>query len=199
MSMVVINVLCLVVGTAAGGPARADVAIRFYDYVRLRPELLARAQELVREIYRDIDVNIRWADTVRPSDSTSTSAPIVDGGELVVNVVDDAMARSLGLAAGIVGTAAVSAEAPGRIAYVVFGRVRRAALQSGTSVGEMLALVVAHELGHLLLPQGSHSASGVMRAQWDLDDLRRDSGRFTFTPMQADTIRQRVQHVHDAK
>jgi hypothetical protein len=110
----------------------------------------------------------------------------------VVKVLNQRMARRLGVPTDVVGAAAMSDEGQGRIAYVLFDRVRQAADLADASLTEMLALVVAHELGHLLLPVGSHSASGVMRARWDLNELRLDSGRFEFTPMQAETIRQRV-------
>lgn len=50
---------------------------------------------------------------------------------------------------------------------------------------EILAHVIAHEIGHLLLGRG-HAVSGIMRARW----TRRDwelvgQRRFNFTPEQA--------------
>jgi hypothetical protein len=54
----------------------------------------------------------------------------------------------------------------------------------------VLAYVMAHEMGHLLLPPGAHSPSGIMRPDWDGDDLRHiASGSLQFTPAQANAIR----------
>ena len=48
-----------------------------------------------------------------------------------------------------------------------------------------LALVLAHEIGHLLLPEYSHAPSGLMRAHWEgrVDNIP------SFIPAQATTIR----------
>ena len=46
-------------------------------------------------------------------------------------------------------------------------------------------MVIAHEVGHLLLPNDSHSAAGIMRADLSLSSLLRQG----FTPRQSATIR----------
>jgi hypothetical protein len=49
---------------------------------------------------------------------------------------------------------------------------------------------MAHEIGHLLLGSNSHSATGIMRAQWSRKDLQRASLEILrFTPAQAERIR----------
>ena len=56
----------------------------------------------------------------------------------------------------------------------------------------VLAHAMAHEIGHLLLPYG-HSATGLMRAEWDRKDLRLAvHGRLNFTAEQATLIRIRL-------
>ena len=45
---------------------------------------------------------------------------------------------------------------------------------------------MAHEIGHLLLAESSHSPAGLMRAAWDKEDLRAlMRGRLSFTAPQA--------------
>jgi hypothetical protein len=57
----------------------------------------------------------------------------------------------------------------------------------------VLAYAIAHEIGHLLLPEPAHSPFGIMRADWDGDDLRHiASGSLQFTAGQADAIRAKV-------
>ena len=57
-----------------------------------------------------------------------------------------------------------------------------------SNVGYLLGVVVAHEVGHILLPAYSHSPSGIMRANWE--------GRLIdipgFTKVQAATILMRL-------
>jgi hypothetical protein len=184
-------------GAAPGTPD--GITIRMYDYARLKPGILVRTQTEVGRIYRGIGVDIHWAETIRETDLATTAALDVDPAELLVMLLNDRMASRAGMPTDVVGSAATSEDGPGRIAYVMVDRARRAAGQSALGLDDVLALVVAHELGHLLLPHGhlllphgSHSASGVMRANLDLKDLPYDRGRFEFTPMQGETIRQRV-------
>jgi hypothetical protein len=48
---------------------------------------------------------------------------------------------------------------------------------------------MAHEIGHLLFPYG-HSATGLMRADWDAKDLRLAmGGELNFTADQVELIR----------
>jgi hypothetical protein len=55
---------------------------------------------------------------------------------------------------------------------------------------DVMGLVMAHEIGHLLLPYG-HSRTGLMRPSWDIGDLQSTHNRshFAFTPEEADIIR----------
>jgi hypothetical protein len=49
-----------------------------------------------------------------------------------------------------------------------------AALSRNTGVdgGVLLGIVMAHEIGHVLLNSNSHSAQGIMVARWRAEDLR---------------------------
>lgn len=90
------------------------------------------------------------------------------------------------------GFAAVAA-AEGRVAYVLYDRVQAAARLCQCAASDVMSVVVAHELGHLLLPRGDHSAVRIMRKQWHGAELRRMNRRpVRFTPAQAEQIRRRL-------
>jgi hypothetical protein len=61
---------------------------------------------------------------------------------------------------------------------VFYGRVAAAVAERPISISVVLAHVISHELGHLLLPPNSHSPFGVMRRAVDLEhpSLRRFTG-----------------------
>ena len=61
-------------------------------------------------------------------------------------------------------------------AYVYYQLVKSAAERHTHHVGTVLGMVIAHELGHLLLPPNSHAFAGIMRA--DLDLTSRKPGQF---------------------
>jgi hypothetical protein len=59
----------------------------------------------------------------------------------------------------------------------------------------ILALVVAHEIGHVLLPPPAHSTAGIMQAPWDRQAMdHADDHQLLFTPRQGELIRQRLDH-----
>jgi hypothetical protein len=56
--------------------------------------------------------------------------------------------------------------------------------------------VMAHEIAHLLLGTNSHAAEGIMRAQWQREELLSASkGELLFTPGQSRVMRQRLSSV----
>jgi hypothetical protein len=73
----------------------------------------------------------------------------------------------------------------GATAKIFFHQVEDLALRSHVDVGRLLAYVVAHEIGHLLLPRMPHSLTGVMKADWDPDTVREAAaGSLAFTGSQ---------------
>jgi hypothetical protein len=58
--------------------------------------------------------------------------------------------------------------------------------------GDLLGLVVVHELGHLLLGKDSHSSEGLMRARWEAAELREAAkGNLLFAKGEAERMRVR--------
>jgi hypothetical protein len=85
---------------------------------------------------------------------------------------------------------------PGGRAYVAYGRIKQFIADSEKwryptlDTKQVLAYIIAHEVGHLLLPAGSHSPGGIMRAQWRSIDLKlMATANMTFTPEQAKLIK----------
>lgn len=68
-----------------------------------------------------------------------------------------------------------------------FAQLQRKALSS------VLALVIAHEIGHALLPFPAHTTNGIMQAEWDhqaLDQL--EEHELLFSAHQGELIRQKL-------
>jgi hypothetical protein len=179
--------------TAAAAGERATVTLRIHDYVALPKRPLARTQSMVSAYYRAINVDTKWRSVMQPlrQPSTSYDAALFDVRDLTVIILSRSMALEKVLPEGAVGSAPIDAAANGRIAYVLYDRVVAAALGAGWDPVDFMSVVIAHEIGHLLLPRGSHTADGLMRGHWEIDDLRRvDRRTLTFTDGQAELMRQ---------
>ena len=59
------------------------------------------------------------------------------------------------------------------LATVYADRVASVARGAGIDSRRVLGLAIAHEIGHVLLNSNTHAVSGLMRADWSRNDLRR--------------------------
>ncbi len=93
----------------------------------------------------------------------------------------------------VVGVAPGTLEVRGKFALVFYDRIRAYSAELGLEASQMLGHVIAHELGHLLLPHEAHSLVGLMRPAWDKAQVTGAvRGLLAFTPDQADLIRARL-------
>jgi hypothetical protein len=84
--------------------------------------------------------------------------------------------------AAALGVAPAPGSARGNIAYAFYGRIGDFAATHRVEIGPILGSVIAHELGHLLLPQGSHSRTGLMSSNWDVHRAQQAAmGLLTFS------------------
>jgi len=202
----------MVVGlTGLAQPAAADpiptltINLQVPRHVNVPLNIVALARDEVTRIYRDAGVKIIWINAASSGNrsllpqSSGTSDP---GFALVVlprEMTDAMTVATEAVATEALGVAIGTREHRGRMAYVFYSRVERIArthLNMSRQVERddiytliVLAHAMAHEIGHLLLPYG-HSATGLMRADWNSTDLNLAlDGRLNFTSEQAELIR----------
>jgi hypothetical protein len=78
-------------------------------------------------------------------------------------------------------------------AVIFYDRIQELLPPGVISLPKMLALVMAHEIGHVLLGSLQHSSAGIMKAVWDRTDFQYDpAGRMEFTLEQRRIIRERA-------
>lgn len=138
-----------------------------------------RAKAEIERIYANAGVTIIWD---RASDGQS---------EDVVHVT---LRRQPGGGPGAgspsaLGTTLGGDHRHGGTTFVFYERVLNLAHRYRQPVELILALAIAHELGHVLLPTPAHTAAGLMKPEWDGDDVRRlATGGIIFSPEQAAAI-----------
>ncbi len=120
-----------------------------YDYAGVGEKNVTDAEQIVDAIYRKAGVAIRWLN------ACDVNQPI----GLAVNLVPTSTAH------GVMGEDALGfADYQSVTANVLYDRVITAASVTKFRPVPVIGCVMAHELGHLLLGPGSHSATGIMRA-----------------------------------
>ena len=208
-----INTLVLFAALSAPvRPAAADLppTVRIVLQVPVRSSvplhLVIRAKDEMTRIYRNAGINVSWIDSASERDPVESPAAFQPAFGLVV--LPEEVAERLTVAPDALGGATGSREGRGRMAYVFYDRVERTAedylnpsrqrpMDMDTVV--VLAHAMAHEVGHLLLPYG-HSETGLMRADWEAEDLRNAvAGELNFTPEQADLIRAKLMVEQDSE
>jgi hypothetical protein len=81
----------------------------------------------------------------------------------------------------------------GSLATIYIDRVSALAGRCRIDVRTLLGRAVAHEIGHLLLGTPAHASSGLMRAAWTQEALRRQRpADWVFTPRDAGAMRDAV-------
>jgi hypothetical protein len=192
----------LVVDNASRAEARdvPSIRVRIYDYANVVPDTITEAQHLAANFYTAIDVAIDWAPTFGPRGRRDGDQEHDRLQDFSIMVLSRSMVARRPWPAGAIGSAVVAPEGGGKIAYVLYDRLKDAAANGGWPVKDLLGVVIAHELAHLLLPAGSHSADGLMRKGWDVAELRRfQASSLAFTPDQTALIRQRLGQVVAAR
>jgi hypothetical protein len=129
-----------------------------------RPAVVQAAERDAAAIYAAAGVQITWVEPApggTPSEDVDLAVVLrpESGGALSNNITD----ASLGFAVTELGARGQR----GRLVWVFFDRVEKHAERNHIQISRLCGLVMAHEIGHLVLPAG-HTENGLMRATWDL-------------------------------
>jgi hypothetical protein len=140
--------------------------------------LLKHAEVRASAVFAESDIELTWVDAqdLRPLELSTPAITLIIAEAPTPGKEDD------GFDVDIMGQAVPSV---GR-AYVYYGRILRNVTPTRdiiTTLGD----VMAHELGHLMLPRG-HSSLGIMLPTVNMASRR----LVTFTKGQASAIRQRL-------
>jgi hypothetical protein len=142
--------------------------IRVYGCPKTSMWLLGAAETETTRMLQRAQIETSWNNCLTKQ-RTGSCAAQAQPAELVVRIIEKALPeatpRALGMATWFEGSSS---------AFVFYDRI--IALRTGTRpLAAILGRVLAHEIAHLLLPQENHSDVGLMRGQWNADDLRMTS------------------------
>lgn len=180
---VLIGTLAGAILSPAGVHPRIDVCV--YDYGHVPKAVLADAEKVASTIYSREGIEIDWrrcpvsAAEVREFGDCD-AAPIAT--TVVLRLISGQMAGLLRTVEGSFGFAMQPDDRSfPTFANVFADDIQEFASRTGRAADRMLGHVIAHELGHLFLGEGGHSASGIMRKEWlenEINGAEHNSMRF---------------------
>jgi hypothetical protein len=170
LAAMMMSAVSLADAAETGDPLTIDLQMKID--ARVSPSVLEESRDRVSRIFADAGITVRWSDT----------AP-----RFTVTIVGQA----LGYATATSPVMGVAQRTPaGSSVRVFFKQVQDFARTYHVDVSTLVAYVIAHEVGHLLLPATPHSPTGLMQAEWHRAVIRDAArGSLTFTETQAARIR----------
>src|SRR5262245_23270106 len=144
---------------AAGTPEPLTIHVVVLDEIGIPATRLHQAQEAARRIFERAGITLVW----RPAQAPPPDSPVFT---LVVKIV----AKSIGETAknrNVLGIAPGSKDVRGKRAWLFYHRIHDWSQMLNLDVSQLLGHVMAHEMGHLLLPYGQHAVTGIMKDGWD--------------------------------
>jgi Transcriptional regulator PadR-like family len=191
-------VVMAVIGSGST-PAARDHARRPHLTVFVDPRVpvsvdqLRRARLDVNRILGAIGVTTEWESEEPPERWAQQPAREVPTDYVVHLVI---IARVSGLSGPDtlpLGVTPPGDHRTGADVVVFHDHVEEFARERHKSASSVLALVIAHEIGHALLPAPAHTSVGIMQGEWDQQTLdQADDHELRFTPQQAALIRERL-------
>jgi hypothetical protein len=170
------------VGQRGDGPVRPALSLRVRNLAGVATLTLDQAHHEVMRVFATAGIAPAWS----VSAPGHTEAP--DGTAVDIQILPDTLTTEPVAKHGFGPDHLGYVVHPEPVAFVFWGRIREAAYHSSRETGELLGLVIAHEVGHILLPGGRHASEGIMREAFDFS-LRMP---LHFTDEEASMLRARL-------
>jgi hypothetical protein len=171
--------------------AQTLVRARVLDQGDAGTAVVRAAEAVVDRDYARAGVTFAWQNC-DPTLDPSTNDCVGPAGPSDVSIrIAEREPRTKNPGADVQGGCAIPLKvwAASGIVYVYSDRVRSVSHEGGVPPALVLGTIIAHEIGHLLLP-GGHTPRGLMRAlmtrrEWVLAE----QGRLGFTPVQSELLK----------
>jgi hypothetical protein len=159
----------LVIGVCVGGAPAAEgqttiraLRILVVNSAGAPPAVVADAERAAQRIFAPTGIEPAW----REASLTASDVPgSRDSSDLASMIIVTLLSPSMEARSTLPTTALGFAVSGSRMASIFYSRIERVASQGAVDLGTLLGHVLAHEIGHLLLPSVAHSGAGIMTAE----------------------------------
>jgi hypothetical protein len=157
--------------------------VRVYNYARMARATLDAVEREVQNIFQQANVRVELVECAPSLGETEQIAAwdrVWGRRGVSLNLITESMAATLPRPVEQMASAFSST------VFVFCHRVRGTAKKSGIPEARLLAAIVAHELGHTVLGESSHSPSGIMKARLSkMDFASAERGMLRFSNREA--------------
>ncbi|HEY1422965.1 MAG TPA: hypothetical protein VGF20_05895 [Candidatus Acidoferrum sp.] len=168
----------------------AGLTVSIFNDAEVPPSVLAEAESRASFVLRRARLDVSWMDCGFPGNRVS--GPGCNSIAFPQHLSLRLVSTHGGLTQDTFGQAYQNAAGEGAYVVVYFGILSASKVATTMHSGDLLGLVIAHELGHLLLGLQSHSATGLMSPVWQADEIHQAArGNLFFTDAQQGRIRSR--------
>lgn len=161
-------------GQAPEGRPTGPLTVLVFDYAGLDAKSLASTAEQAAALFRRVNVFIVWEQCrTELQPQAQPCALVADPSVLALRILPATLPpfdRDGGETFGFAFPPRTNGFA--NVAAVFWNRVRNQAESKKMEPATLLAAVIAHEAGHLLLGPNSHFTVGLMKGVWDDHELR---------------------------
>jgi hypothetical protein len=171
-------------------PDVPTVSVSVYNMADVSGEVLSGAQAQVTEILDQAGIQALWLNCLHATEAQNKECYLADSHHVLLKILPHAIAHGVRDRVDVLGTALLD-DGVGFYAYVFYDRVLERS-QERRLESRLLACVMAHEIGHLLLGSSKHSLSGIMSGHWGADELR----KVAEGAMRFDSNQSRAMHAH---
>jgi hypothetical protein len=171
---------------------RPQITVLVYNDASIELATLLAAEKTAGRIYKKAGVDMVWMNCLSPAETeVERCNPARDPRQFVLSIEHQSRADT----ADVYGVAFLGNDGRGQSCDVFYDRTLEVSRAEPADEATILGIVMAHELGHLLLGLNAHTAAGVMRAQWHFKDFLLGLLGTGFTREEIQTIGDRLAEV----
>ena len=175
-----------------------QLGVRLYNYARISDHEVRAAERVVARALGNSGIQLKWTRCLGDDGTTASFPSPCDlsarASDLVLYFVGSLKELFKPADYNTLGFSIIPrGNEPATMAYISYPRIQRLSSETSVNVAELLGLAAAHEIGHLLLGSRNHADQGIMRANWQLQDIERRGWKLNFTRDQLQQLRASVQ------
>jgi len=169
-----------------------SVTISVFNDSGISSEILKEAEKVSSQVFEESGIHVDWVNCF-----PAEEAP---GGEVACRQAAfpqhlhlRIVRRSLSLKDSTLGISYLLSDGTGCQADIFYEGIEKLRHETFVDPAIILGHVAAHQIGHLLLGNNSHSPWGIMRAHWNLGELARaNKGLLLFTKSQSHRMTEKL-------